>query len=470
MKSIFRSLQSILFPVCGVALLLLQACSESSVITRTEYDFHHKVYVEEKQRSEALGEDFGVLKPSRRQMILDKTITEYDSICRRDYPAFARFGLFEVAGLVTGVETDDRDKIGNGLFGVYNTFGPASTREEATLNGYLYRIGIWDSRFEYLGKDWTIGTALVEGIFGNVRDGQQLIGVLPVYLKKRFFFTQKSPYVSVQPFVGVSMFSPFRYINIGATAQLGSFGGANLYAHLGFAYGARAREDVSKVASARSIPYAGLGISMFDFTNTEQEMETEWKLHASPARRMALLHLTFLQSSLGSSDVVINGNKSNEKHFITDWDGLIFQFGVVAFPADFIAKRVTLGTSIINVMYLGEINGGVGILPIRLTYLWQPFEKISIDPFFELNYYPSHVAHVGLRLNLGDLGGFNLGGQAGYLFGDSGDLTKNFFPDFTVDVSGFYAGISVSLFDFYSSPIIEHFKSLKPCETPFGEY
>ncbi len=460
----------ILFMIVLFSLFTGCGSYQGWVMTRTEVDTFHKTYVEEQSRREPLGTDYGVLKPSRKQSVVDRVITEYDSICNRHYPAFSRLGLFEVAGLIASVSSPDDDKIGNGLLGVYNTFGPASTRRDAIFNGYFFRFGIYEKRLSFIGKDWTIGTSFMEGIFGDTREGQQLLGLFPIYVKKKFFLREDPPLASIQPFLGLSMLAPYRYLNVGVTAQLGSYGGANLFAHLGFAYGGPSSQQVSDVTTPRSIPYFGLGLSMFDFTNTEKDMDTQWRFHESQVKRVALAHLTLLQSSVGANGIVFPGDNGEEVVISRDFDGFIIQLGTVAFPAEFVMKNFTVGTTLLNIMYLGSMNGGIGILPLRATYQWWIFKKLLIEPFVEFNYYPSNVGHIGARLNFGDFVGMNLGVQVGGMYGNSGELTRNVFPDFTTDVKGVYAGLTFSLVDHYSSPVIDFFRSLKDCRTPYGSY
>jgi hypothetical protein len=251
---------------------------------------------------------------------------------------------------------------------------------------------------------------------------------------------------------------------------LGSYGGANIHLQAGLAVGGPNGSDTDP-HPVRGIPYAGLGLSMLDFINTEEEMDTEWKKHEVPARRMGLFHLTLLQSSLGSSDgVVLNGKGSADRTIFTDFDGFILQVGTVAFPLRWLPEEMTVGTSVLNMLYLGHLEVGVGILPLRATWQYRPWKKFLIEPFVEFNYYPSSVLHAGARCSVGDFAGVSIGLQAGAMFGNSGQLTRNLFESFTADVKGIYAGFTLGLFDFYSSPIVDQFRDVKDCRTPFGEY
>ncbi|MBI5648071.1 MAG: hypothetical protein HY962_14160 [Ignavibacteriae bacterium] len=457
-----------------LAVMLIHAgCSpsyEGSLMTRTRTSTTRKQYVQEKSERGTAGREYGVLRPSRKQTVVEKTVLEYDSICVFNYPRFARFGLAEISGLVAGGRAAGDNRVGNGLLGVYNTLGPRSTRDNAIFNGYMARIGMWEHRFPAIGKDWTIGSALFEAILNGTKDGQQLLGFFPVYLKKRIALTDSRPQLSLQPYAGVSLLSPFRYFNTGVSLHAGSIGGANMFAHAGLAIGGRANPDASEIDEVRVIPYVGLGLSMFDFFHNEKEMDTEWRYHEDPTRRTGLLQITLLRSSGSTPAGIVLGEGNDEITLFRDFDGFIGQFGIVSFPADKVLPHLTVGTSLINLLWLGNFEGAAGILPLRGAYEVWLSRALLFEPFLEVNYYPSQVLHLGARLNFGDIEGCNIGLQLGGMYGSTGQLTSNIFADWTQEVSGVYIGVSFSVFDYYSSPVITHFREKKDCRTPYGEY
>lgn len=458
---------------CLAALCTGIGCSpsrESALVTRSRTDVMHKRMTEEEQTRGLSGRENGVLRPSGKQTIADKKVVEYDSICVHNWPNFSRYGAFEISGLIAGGRDAGLHRVGNGLLGAYNTFGLRATRDDALFNGYLARIGIWEHRFPALGKDWSIGTAFFEAILNGTKDGQQLTSLFPLYLRKRIYLSEGQPNVDVQPFIGISLLGPFRYANGGAALHVGSYGGANLFVQAGLAVGGRANPDASEIDAIRVIPYAGLGLSMFDFWNTERDMDTEWRYHSAPARRSGLLNVTLIRTTEGSADGIIFGEgSSNESEAFRQFNGFIAELGIISFPADFILENLTIGTSLANVLWLGNIEGGAGILPLRATYQAWLTRKLLFEPFAEVIYYPSQIFHAGLRFNAGDFGGMNLGLQAGFTLGNSGSLTSNIFRNWTQDATGAYFGLSFGLFDYYTSPVIDYFRSKKDCRTPFGE-
>jgi hypothetical protein len=464
---VFAGSLPLIATLIACSLTALQGCGtlrESFLVTRSRTDTFHQRNVEEERTRGLAGRDNGVIRPSERQIVTESRVTEYDSVCVHNYPNFSRIGAFEVSGLVAGGRDATRHPIGNGLFGVHNTFGLRESRDSALFNGYLFRAGIWERRFPVLGKDWSIGTSVIEGIFNGTKDGQQLLGVLPVYLRKRIYLRDSPPYVDVQPFAGASLFAPFRYVHAGASLHVALYGGANLFAQAGIAVGGRANPDASEIDALRVFPYAGLGLSMLDFWNTEADMDREWRDHRAPARRVGFLAVTMLRSSEGASDGIVFGDGTSDELAVSrTFNGFIAQFGSVAFPADGVLRNLTLGTSLVNVFWLGNFEGGAGILPFRATYQSWVFSKILLEPFIEVNLYPSQILHIGARVNAGDFLGMNLGVQAGGTYGTSGTLTSNIFPGWTQDASGVYAGVSFGVGDFYASPVIEHFKDKNDC-------
>ncbi|NOY06614.1 MAG: hypothetical protein GXO82_08310 [Chlorobi bacterium] len=440
--------------------------SPSLLTTRTETETHHvSRIIDEDVKIEDTGEDYGVMLPQRKRMVLTRQRIRYDSTCYFYFPRLARWGLVEMAGIISTESSSRANNMGLGLLGIYNWFTHFNRKETDIFNGYYGRVGMLEWRVPFLGRNWTFGTALFEGLAADSRSGHYMFGILPFTLRYRYPLLNYPTPLTIEPFVNIGYF-PNTYLNMGGKLHFGSVGGMNLFAHLGFAIAGSSINNDGDLANNYSFGYAGLGISVLDFHYSEDEMDTEWKYHEPFARRVGFLHLTFLQSSIGS--------ETSLRFFGLNWDGIIVQAGTVAFPADFIMKNFTLGTSIANVVFLGNSTNipmvGASILPLRATLMYQLAPKVLVEPFFEVNYYPSNFAHLGARINLGDIGGVNLGFQVGGVYGNTGELSSQFVNNYTYDVKGLYFGMSLGLMDFYSSPVVDYYRSLPSCVTPFGEY
>ncbi len=450
------------------ALVAFAGCgfSPSLFTTRTETETHHVTrIIDEDVKVEDTGEDYGVLLPQRKRTVLTRKRIRYDSTCYYYYPRVARLGLVEMAGIISTESSSGSNNMGMGLLGIYNWFTPLNRRETDVFNGYFGRVGMIEWRVPFLGRDWTFGTAVFEGLAADAGNGHYMFGILPLTLRYRYPLLEYPTPLTVEPFITLGYF-PNTYLNMGGKLHFGSVGGMNLFAHLGFAMAGSSINNDRDLANNYSFGYAGLGISVLDFHYSEDEMDMEWKYHEPFARRVGFLHLTFLQSSIGS--------ETSFKFLGLNWDGMIIQVGTVAFPADFIMDNFTLGTSIVNGVLLGNSSGvpmvGASILPLRATLMYQLTQKVLVEPFFEVNYYPSNFAHLGARVNLGDVGGMNIGFQIGGVYGNTGELSQQFVDNYTLDVKGLYFGMSLGLMDFYSSPVVDYYRSLPSCVTPFGEY
>ncbi|GEM_PF-6917636 len=440
--------------------------SPSLLTTRTETETHRvSRIIDEDVKIEDTGEDHGVLLPQRKRTVLTRQRIRYDSTCYHYFPRLARWGLVEIASIVSTESSSRGNNMGLGLLGIYNLFTPLNRKETDIFNGYYGRVGMLEWRVPFLGKNWTFGTALFEGLAADSRSGHFMFGVFPLTLRYRYSLLTYPTPLTIEPFINVG-YLPNTYLNMGGKLHFGSVGGMNLFAHLGFAMAGSSINNDKDLANNYSFGYAGLGISVLDFHYSEDEMDTEWKYHEPFARRVGLLHLTFLQSSIGSG--------TSFRFLGLNWDGMIIQAGTVAFPADFIMENFTLGTSLINGVFLGNSTGnpmiGASILPLRATLMYQLTRKVLVEPFFEVNYYPSNFAHLGARINLGDVGGMNVGFQIGGVYGNTGELSEQFVDNYTLDVKGLYVGMSLGLLDFYSSPVVDYYRSLPSCVTPFGEY
>jgi hypothetical protein len=351
--------------------------------------------------------DNGVVYPSSRVFRSERDLTQRDSIVTRDYPSFIRLGLFESVGLMG---TSSNKGLGVGIFGVFPDFDNIKDtyvgQKNTVFSGGLYRIGIGEWRLRWFrdAKDWTIGTSAVEVIAPSAETEQTLFSIAPLYLRKRFFLSEKIPYVAVTPFFGLGYY-PSQYVNLGASIDVGSIGGLNIRAYLGYAAGinlASSPQIVSSIKKSQAqtvnIPYAGIGISLLDFLNRVPETEKEWKYHEHSAWDIGLIQLGFIRT--GASKSAFVSEKDTQKTTPL-FNGMILRLAHTQIAIPILNNQFYAGTALANLVVLGNREWGLGVLPIRVGY-WQTIldDELTTEPFIEYNYYPSTFFHIGNKLNL----------------------------------------------------------------------
>ncbi len=104
--------------------------------------------------------DRGVVFPSSREILVERSVTQRDSSFTRYYPDFIRLGLFESVGTIGG---DPKHAIGTGLFGIFpmgNITDAFRGEENKVFAGGIYRVGISEVRLRWFrdAKNWTFGT------------------------------------------------------------------------------------------------------------------------------------------------------------------------------------------------------------------------------------------------------------------------------------------------------------------------
>lgn len=429
------ALLSVLFAGCAG---LGNFSNLEQMITRTEKDVYtltqRDTAVIDAVRNAPGQRDNGVVYPTSRIVEMRRDLNQRDSVVIREYPNFIRLGLFETVGLIGSGSS--ANGLGGGLFGFMGYFDfdyNARNRASNTMlfPGGLYRIGIVEKRLRWFNDapDWTLGTSIMEFIYGDSKGENQLSGLAPIYLRKRFYLREKIPYVTITPALGISLI-PDPYINLSASADLGSLGGLNLRAYLGVAAG---------FGSKNTIPYFGLGTSVLDFLNRVPETETEWKYHEHSGWDIGLASVL---GAVSNTEKPFFDPKTN-----TPFKGIIARIAPAHLALPFGNNRFYVGTALINFMLLGQKEGGLGIFPFRAGY-WYPLkgEDLVLEPFAEYNYYPSSVFNGGVRLALRITNQINMQIQAGFatgspiarLAGDFGNLT-NF--------NAVYLGVGLGLYD-----------------------
>lgn len=399
MKHIYRS-----------AILLVAAVTVAGCFsyTRTETDIYtitqRDTTIREDVRNVPGERDNGTIYPSTRSVEITRNYVNRDSIVNRYYPAFLRFGGFEAAAFIgTGGSTDGS---GNGLFGLYKVFNGKHADSSKIFPGYMYRLMPYEVRLQAFkdDPDWTFGTAAYE-IFINQLDSSSALeanesvsGILPLYVRKRFFLREKPPYVMVVPFFGLGLL-PSQYVNLGATLDVGSYGGFNLRAYAGFVSGTKLtfKDPSARTNNEVSFPYFGIGVSALDFVNRTEELFIEWKDHDHSAIEVSALDIEFVYSATDSAEV-FGSTKTSIGSFPT---GVAGRVASANFPLPIADGNFFVGTSLFNLMALSKAEVAFGFLPIRVGYRKSLLENdLNLEPFAEYTYYPSTAFRAGIKTSL----------------------------------------------------------------------
>ncbi len=431
----------------------LASCSS---ITRTERDVYtitdKDTLINYHITNHPGNRDNGVIYPSSKVVLPEREIVQRDSIVERYYPDFIRLGFFESIATIGGSQDYG---IGTGLFGIFPDFEKLSENYRGADNyifsGGIYRLGVTEYRLRWFrdSKNWTIGTNLIEFILPDARGENALISILPLYLRKRYYLREEIPYISFTPYLGLG-YLPSYYANLGASLEFGSIAGLNLRAYLGLAAGYNSPSSLqikdndfvkNQTGNTVIFPYFGIGISMLDFHNLVKETEIEWKDHEHSAWDIGLLQFSILRSTADNS--IYKDNK------LFSGFQLKIANSFVALPID--DYKFFLGTSLINLMVVGDNNFAMAVLPFRFGY-WNVLidDELSLEPFLEYGYYPSSFFNLGAKMNLVINEAFNLGFLVGYVncFNQANlpnDLNREF--GFSQEFSQFYLGINVGIID-----------------------
>ncbi|MDA3842939.1 MAG: hypothetical protein PF588_01050 [Candidatus Kapabacteria bacterium] len=444
--------------------------TETDVYTITERDTLYTHHVQ----NDPGNRDRGIIYPSSKVFKSERLVTQRDSIVKRHYPDFIRLGLFESVGLI-GSSSDHVMDVGMfGIFPDYNGMDMEDVnRKNKLFTGGIYRVGIIEQRVRWFNdaKNWTIGTSLVEMIAPEARFEHTYLTVAPIYVRKRYYLREEIPYICVTPAAGFAWFPGLsNYLNLSASLDIGSIGGLNLRAYLGLFVGYNS-SNTNQVANSDLLdndesitdvfPYFGIGISVLDFHNLVPETETEWKDHEHSSWRIGLAQVSPLwtnseysymenvERAIGNGDIPNSGSDLIK--------GLSFSFANASIALPWFAEnKFYLGTSLVNLLVLGNSNWGLGILPVRAGLVQTLVSKeLTIEPFIEWNYYPSSFVNFGGKLNMQVSEKFTVGIIAGYASGSTnlqfaGDLSNEFGTG--GDISGMYFGINLGLLDQIFTP------------------
>ena len=452
--------------VCLLGALILSGCF---AITRTETDLYTITIRDTTIREDAVnppGErEGGTIYPSPRSVDISRRMLQKDSVENRYYPAFLRFGGIEAMSFFsTGTSAQGA---GNGLAGLYDLLTLRETSDMTTFGGSFYRVIPYETRLRWLGDDpnWTIGTSVAEAFLrkldtsSRLRPGEYLLSVFNGYLRKRIFLREQAPYVMVVPFVGLSGF-PSQYLNLGSTIDVGSMGGFNLRAYAGYVHGtsswfATGVRDTADYSA--SFPYFGIGVSALDFVNKTEELFIEWKDHDHNAIEVSALNVDLVHS-FGADDPFAGDTVGGEPPAIS---GFNLHIASANYPLPFANNRVFVGTSLFNMMALSASEFAYGFLPIRAGYRHNVlFDEVNVEPFVELNYYPSTSLQLGARATVRITPWIQGNIIAAYATGSIDDDTKRGLEELidgldlgqAGDFSTFYLGVGLGFGDVTHTP------------------
>jgi hypothetical protein len=439
----------VLLAAIGLAAIILTGCGS---YTRTERDIYTitqmDTVVTDRVRNQPGDRDNGIIYPSTRTVTLERTMVQRDSLVERHYPAFIRLGVFEGIGTI-GSAIDGAKSTYTGLFGVFydidqllNSMSPDTT-ESATFSGYIYRIGIGEWRLPWFGDatDWTWGVTAIEYLQPDNRSEHRLTGAGVLTINKRFYLSDKIPYLAIRPSVSLSML-PSQYVNASVSADAGSIGGVNLRLYAGYAFGANLFQSPVRFVN---FPYVGVGASVLDFLNREEELDVEWIHHEHSAWEIGALDFAFIGSSADRSFFVPQQTGTD----VPTMKGMVGRAGFATLALPVLDRRLSLGTALVNIALLGAEEYGVSFFPLRLSYHITPFTNNAIlEPFAEYNFAPSTFTHLGMRFTvpIGEQMSVQLVG--GWISGTSGsayDSGQRFIGE--QDFQTIYLGIGASLFE-----------------------
>jgi len=391
---------------------------EKDVHTITESD----TTVAERVTNQPGDRDNGVIYPSSRTVTVSRKMVQRDSVVERAYPNFIRLGLFEGVGLI-GSATDGAHSTNTGLFGLFHDIDETffNVKKDTTASrlfaGEIYRMGIAEWRLHWFDEapGWSWGVTALEFIIPDDLTRHNLTGAGVLSIRKRFYIKNTIPYAAITPFFSVA-FAPSTYAHTGVSADLGSIGGLNLRLYGGVVLGV----PVTMVFKNRVLfPYLGVGISVFDFLNKEEELNVEWKYHEHSAWDLSIAELIIAGANV-DDPVFIRKDTSAPSLILT---GFLARAVSASIALPLLDYRLTLGTSLGSFIGLGLNEFALGILPLRASYIWHPFETdLVVEPFFEVAFAPSSFVHLGFRGQITLAEQVSLIIQGGYVNGGTGSL------------------------------------------------
>lgn len=422
---------------------------EKDIYTITEAD----TTIAERVTNQPGDRDNGVIYPSSRTVTTSRKVLQRDSVAERTYPNFIRLGLFEGVGTI-GSATEGAHSTNTGLFGLFHdideTFFKAEkdTSKSRLFSGEIYRIGITEWRLRIFDEDpgWSWGVTAYEFIRPDDGPNHTLSGAGVLSLRKRFYLKNTIPYAAITPFVSVA-FWPSTYGHAGVSADLGSIGGLNLRVYAGAVVGV---DTAFVFKDGLFFPYLGIGVSVFDFLNKDEELNVEWKYHEHSAWDLSIAELIVIGANVDEPVFMLRDPQASIP-FLT---GFIVRAVSATIALPVLDYRLTLGTSLGSFIGLGLKEFALGILPLRASYIWHPFQTdLVIEPFAEAAFAPSKFVHLGFRAQMTLAEEVSLIIQGGFVNGSTGSNAgfnldgRQFVADDPRSFSGIYIGFGAAFFD-----------------------
>lgn len=417
---------------------------EKDIYTITERDTTYQHFV----RNSPVNQNQGTVFPSSREVLSERNTIQRDSIIIRYYPDFIRMGVFESIGTIGG---NSNYGIGTGLFGIFINNDVSSSyrgRSGHLFNGGIYRLGIGEWRLRWFrdANNWTIGTSIFEAILPDARSEKYLLSAFPLYIRKRYYLREEIPYIAITPAFGFGWF-PSQYINLSGSIDVGSIGGLNIRAYIGYALGYNGsstpqinNNDYTNNEQTVSFPYLGLGVSVLDFLNRVPETYIEWKDHEHSSWQIG-----WFGASLLTSNAEYSFLSDSSKTFFKGFDFEIARTNVVL---PILNNSFYAGTSLMKIIVLGDKNWTTSVLPIRIGY-WTTLlqDELSATPFLELGYYPNYYFNLGGELNLRISELVNVGLKGGFISGEADKFELFQTGSQTFTYSKFYFGLNFRVLD-----------------------
>ena len=342
---------------------LLPSCT---LVNRTEIDVHtitdYDSISYQKSYITNISNRTNSLYPPRNKIIKTTNIIQHDSIVLRHYPKYIRAGIIESFGYFSNYS----GKNDLGLFGLATgKYGDVPKNSFFSMGGlkigYLEYKLQWDEDIENI----TIGTSMYENFYFDSK--QSFSSISPLYFTKSYFLNNGIPNLTLATSLGFAYY-PNTYINLTETLEYGSYAGLNIKLRVGLL---NVFED--KVSM---YPYLGIGFSIFDFFNKEDDMEEEWKNVKHKAWNIGLINIGINNEGM-NFDLLLNK---------------------IALP--YMNNNLILGTSLANINIFDNVISA-SVLPIYTSYRKNIFKnKIVFEPFIRFNYLPTLFVETGGELSI----------------------------------------------------------------------